>query len=66
MGIMAKCRYIHSITLDNASNDPTTVVKNFGTHFTWDNEREKAQKTISMTGAITMASSSRVLSTCMR
>ena len=38
--------YIHSITLNNASNnDPATVVKNFGTHFTWDNEkRENTQK----------------------
>ena len=34
--------YIHSITLNNASNnDPATVVKNFGTHFTWDNEKRE-------------------------
>ena len=36
--------YIHSITLNNASNDPATVVKNFGTHFTWDNEKREDSK----------------------
>ena len=36
--------YIHSITLDNTSNDPATVVKNFGTHFTWDNEKREGKK----------------------
>ena len=34
--------YIHSITLNDATNDdPATVVKNFGTHFTWDNEKRE-------------------------
>ena len=33
--------YIHSITLNNASNDPEKVVKNFKTHFTWDNEKRE-------------------------
>ena len=37
--------YIHSITLNNASNDPEKVVKNFGTHFTWDNEKRESSKT---------------------
>ena len=36
--------YIHSITLNNASNDPATVVKNFGTHFTWDNEKRESKE----------------------
>ena len=36
--------YIHSITVDNASNDPETVVKNFKTHFTWDNEKREDEK----------------------
>ena len=37
--------YIHSITLNNASNDPEKVGKNFGTHFTWDNEKSDSSKT---------------------
>lgn len=36
--------YIHSITLNKASNDPEKVVKNFGTHFTWDNEKREDSK----------------------
>ena len=30
--------YIDSITVNSVQNDPGTVVGNFGTHFTWDNE----------------------------
>ena len=37
--------YIDGITLNNSSNDPATVVKNFGTHFTWDNEKREDGKT---------------------
>ena len=36
--------YIDGITLKNTSNDPATVVKNFGTHFTWDNEKRESSK----------------------
>ena len=37
--------YIHSITLNDVTNgDPATVVKNFGTHFTWDNEKREGKK----------------------
>ena len=31
--------YIDNITVNSSSNDPATVVKNYGTHFTWDNEK---------------------------
>ena len=33
--------YIHSITLNNANNDPATVVEKFKTEFTWDNEKRE-------------------------
>ncbi len=36
--------YIDGITVNNASNDPETVVKNFKTHFTWDNEKREGSK----------------------
>lgn len=36
--------YIDALTINNASNDPATVVKNFGTHFTWDNEKRENSK----------------------
>ena len=38
--------YIDGITINNTSNDPATVVKNFGTHFTWDNEKRESSKRI--------------------
>ena len=36
--------YINSITINNTANDPATVVGNFGTHFTWDNEKREGSK----------------------
>jgi len=36
--------YIDGITLENTANDPGTVVSNFGTHFTWDNEKRESSK----------------------
>ncbi len=36
--------YIDALTINNSSNDPYTVVKNFGTHFTWDNEKRENGK----------------------
>ena len=36
--------YIDGITINSSSNDPETVVKNFGTHFTWDNEKRENSK----------------------
>ena len=36
--------YIDALTINNSSNDPETVVKNFGTHFTWDNEKRESSK----------------------
>ena len=36
--------YIDGITINNSSNDPGTVVKNFKTHFTWDNEKRENSK----------------------
>ena len=33
--------YIDGITINSSSNDPETVVKNFKTHFTWDNEKRE-------------------------
>ena len=36
--------YIDALTLNNSSNDPETVVKNFKTHFTWDNEKRENSK----------------------
>ena len=36
--------YIDGITINSSSNDPATVVKNFGTHFTWDNEKRENGK----------------------
>ena len=36
--------YIDNITVNNSSNDPEKVVKNFGTHFTWDNEKRENSK----------------------
>ncbi|MEE1038802.1 MAG: glycoside hydrolase family 88 protein [Eubacterium sp.] len=36
--------YIDGITINNSSNDPATVVKNFETHFTWDNEKRESSK----------------------
>ena len=36
--------YIDGITLENTANDPGTVVSNFGTHFTWDNEKRENSK----------------------
>ena len=36
--------YTDAITINNSSNDPATVVKNFGTHFTWDNEKRENSK----------------------
>ena len=42
---LAKAKnYIDGITINNASNDPATVVKNFKTHFTWDNEKRENSK----------------------
>ena len=36
--------YTDALTINNSSNDPATVVSNFGTHFTWDHEkRENSQ-----------------------
>lgn len=34
--------YIDALTIKNSSNDPATVVSNFGTHFTWDNEKRES------------------------
>jgi len=36
--------YTDAITINNSSNDPATVVKNFNTHFTWDNEKRESSK----------------------
>ena len=36
--------YIDGITINNSSNEPNTVVKNFKTHFTWDNEKRENSK----------------------
>ena len=36
--------YIDALTINNSSNDPETVVSNFGTHFTWDNEKRESSK----------------------
>ena len=36
--------YTDGITVNNSSNDPATVVKNFKTHFTWDNEKRENSK----------------------
>ena len=36
--------FIDGITVDNSSNDPSTVVSKFGTHFTWDNEKREEGK----------------------
>ena len=36
--------YTDALTINNASNDPATVVKNFKTHFTWDNEKREGSK----------------------
>lgn len=33
--------YINGITVNNAANDPSTVVSKFETHFTWDNEKRE-------------------------
>jgi unsaturated rhamnogalacturonyl hydrolase len=42
---LAKAKaYIDGITINNSSNDPATVVKNFKTHFTWDNEKRENSK----------------------
>lgn len=34
--------YIDALTINNSANDPKTVVSNFGTHFTWDNEKRES------------------------
>ena len=34
--------YIDSITINSTANDPAKVVGNFGTHFTWDNEKRES------------------------
>ena len=36
--------FIDGLTINNPSNDPATVVSNFGTHFTWDNEKREGKK----------------------
>lgn len=36
--------YIDELTINNSSNDPETVVKNFKTHFSWDNEKRENSK----------------------
>ena len=36
--------YNDGITINSSSNDPATVVKNFKTHFTWDNEKRENSK----------------------
>ena len=36
--------YIDALTINNSANDPAKVVKNFGTHFTWDNEKRENSK----------------------
>ena len=36
--------YIDALTINNSSNDPGTVVSNFGTHFTWENEKRENSK----------------------
>ena len=36
--------YIDGITVNSSSNDPETVVKNFKTHFTWDNEKRESSQ----------------------
>ena len=36
--------YIDAITVNSSSNDPETVVKNFKSHFTWDNEKRENSK----------------------
>lgn len=36
--------YIDKLTVNNSSNDPSTVVSNYGKHFTWDNEKRESGK----------------------
>jgi unsaturated rhamnogalacturonyl hydrolase len=36
--------YIDNITVSSVANDPEKVVKNFKTHFTWDNEKRENGK----------------------
>ena len=36
--------YVDGITINNTANDPATVAGNFGTHFTWDNEKRESSK----------------------
>ncbi len=36
--------FIDGITVNNSSNDPSTVVSTFKTHFTWDNEKRENGK----------------------
>ena len=43
--LAAAKQYIDALTINNASNDPATVVSNYGKHFTWDNEKRESSKT---------------------
>ncbi len=36
--------FIDALTINNGTNDPATVVGNFGKHFTWDNEKRENSK----------------------
>lgn len=36
--------YIDALTINNSQNDPANVVSNYGTHFTWDNEKRESGK----------------------
>lgn len=42
--LAAAKKYIDALTINNASNDPATVVSNYGKHFTWDNEKRENSK----------------------
>lgn len=42
--LAAAKEYIDALTINNSSNDPETVVENFKTHFTWDNEKRENGK----------------------
>ena len=43
--LAAAKKYIDALTINNASNDPATVVSNYVKHFTWDNEKRESSNT---------------------
>ena len=42
--LTAAKEYIDALTINNSSNDPATIVSNYGKHFTWDNEKRENSK----------------------